>query len=86
MLTEIRMTLHRTKGLSKNNLDISHPIFEPSLNLETAVVRKKDAYGIGVHGEIKKFVVTLWVMRHFFIVPGAQELAWTFVIQLRFLH
>jgi len=78
------MTLHRTKGPSKNNLDISHPIFEPSLNLETAVGRKKDAYGIGVHGEIKKFVATLWVMRHFFIVPG--ELAWTFVIQLRFLH
>ncbi len=33
--------------------------------------RKKDAYGMGVHGEIKKFVVTLGVMRHFFIVRGA---------------
>jgi len=26
---------------------------------------------MGVPGEIKKFVVTLWVMRHFFIVRGA---------------
>jgi len=26
---------------------------------------------IGVHGEIKKFVVTSVVMRHFFILPGA---------------
>jgi len=26
---------------------------------------------MGVHGEIKKFVATLWVMRHFFIVRGA---------------
>jgi len=41
------------------------------LNLETAVGRKKDVYGIGVHGEIKKFVVTVWVMRHFLIVRGA---------------
>jgi len=41
------------------------------LTLETAVGRKKDAEGIGVRGEIKKFVVTLWVMRHFFIVRGA---------------
>jgi len=40
-------------------------------NLEAAVGRKKDAYGIGVHGEIKKFVVTLRVMRHFFILLGA---------------
>jgi hypothetical protein len=24
-----------------------------------------------VHGEIKKFVVNLWVMRHFFILRGA---------------
>jgi hypothetical protein len=36
-----------------------------------AVGRKKDAQGIGVHGEIKKFVVTLVVMRHFFILLGA---------------
>jgi hypothetical protein len=42
-----------------------------SFNLETAVGRKKDAQGIGVHREIKKFVVTLLVMRHFFIVRGA---------------
>ncbi len=41
------------------------------LTLETAVGRKKDAEGISVRGEIKKFVVTLWVMRHFFIVRGA---------------
>ena len=40
------------------------------LNLETAVGRKKAAQGIGVHDEIKKFVATLWVMRHFFIVRG----------------
>ncbi len=26
---------------------------------------------IGVHGEIKKFVVTSVVMRHFYILPGA---------------
>jgi hypothetical protein len=24
-----------------------------------------------VHGEIKKFVATVWVMRHFFILQGA---------------
>jgi len=42
-----------------------------TLNLKTAVGRKKDAYGIGVHSEIKKFVVTLLVMRHFFILLGA---------------
>jgi len=41
------------------------------LNLETAVGRKKDAQGIGGNREIKKFVVTLWVMRHFLIVRGA---------------
>ncbi len=56
------------------------------LTLEAAVGRKKDAEGIGVHGEIKKFVVTLWVMRHFLLCRVHQELAWTFVIQLRFLH
>jgi len=55
------------------------------LNLETAVGRKKDAYGIGVHGAIKKFVITLWVMRHFLLCEVRQELAWTFVIQPRFL-
>jgi len=42
-----------------------------SFNLETVVGRKKDAQGIGVHREIKKFVVTLLVMRHFAIVRGA---------------
>jgi len=36
-----------------------------------AVGSKKDAQGIGVHGEVKKFVVTLVVMRHFFILRGA---------------
>jgi len=41
------------------------------INLEMAVGRKKDTKGIGVPGEIKKCVVTLWVMRHFFIVRGA---------------
>ncbi len=46
---------------------------EYALNLETAVGRNQDAQGIGVHGEIKKFVVTLWVMRHFFIVRGASR-------------
>ena len=34
-------------------------ILEVWLNLEAAVGRKKDAQGIGVPGEIKKFVVTL---------------------------
>ena len=29
-----------------------------------------DHTGIDVHGEIKKFVVTLWVMRHVFIGRG----------------
>ncbi len=41
------------------------------MNLETAVGRKKDVSDIGVHGEIKKIVVTSVVMRHFFILPGA---------------
>ncbi len=41
------------------------------MNLETAIGRKKDAYGIGVPGEIKKFVVTVLVMRHFLILRGA---------------
>ncbi len=41
------------------------------INLETAVEREKDAEGFGVRGEIKKFVVTFWVMRHFFILQGA---------------
>jgi len=36
------------------------------LNQETADGRNKDAEGIGVPSEIQKFVVTLWVMRHFF--------------------
>ena len=45
----------------------SHTIF----NLETAVGRKKAVGAIGVHGEIKKVVVTLVVIRHFFILPGA---------------
>ncbi len=39
--------------------------------LETAVGRKKDVYEIGVHGEIKKVVVTSVVMRLFFILRGA---------------
>jgi hypothetical protein len=38
-----------------------------------------------VYGEIKKFVVTFWVMRHFLFCEVRQELAWTFMIQLRFL-
>jgi len=43
----------------------------PVLNLETAVGCKNDAYGgIGVHGAIKKFVVTVLVMRHVFIFRG----------------
>ncbi len=40
------------------------------LNLETAVGRKTNVEDIGVPGEIKKFVVTSVVMRHFFILPG----------------
>jgi hypothetical protein len=28
-------------------------------------------YAIGVHGEIKKVVVTSVMMKHFFILPGA---------------
>ncbi len=40
-------------------------------NLETAVGHKKDVKDIGVHGEIKKVVVTSVVMRQFFILPGA---------------
>jgi len=48
------------------------PVFpQPELNLKAAVGRKKDAKDIGVHGEIKKFVATLWVMNQFFIVRGA---------------
>jgi hypothetical protein len=30
-------------------------------------------------------MVTFWVMRHFLFCKVRQELAWTFVIQLRFL-
>jgi len=41
------------------------------VNLGTAVGRKTNVEDIGVPGEIKKFVVTSWVMRHFFILPGA---------------
>ena len=40
-------------------------------NLETAVGHKKAVQAIGVHGEIQKVVVTLVVMRHFCILPGA---------------
>ena len=32
---------------------------------------KKDVYDIDVHGEIQKVVVTLVVIRHFCILPGA---------------
>ncbi len=53
--------------------------------LETAVGRKKDVYDIGVHGEIQKVVVTSVVMRLFLFCQVRQELARTFVIQLRFL-
>lgn len=42
-----------------------------TLNLERAVGRKKAVEAIGVPGEIKKVVVTLVVMRHFFILLGA---------------
>ncbi len=41
------------------------------LNLETAVGRKTNVEDIGVPGEIKEFVVTSVVMRHFFSLPGA---------------
>jgi len=40
---------------------------------------------IGVHGGIKKGVVTLVVMRHFLLCQMRQELARTFVIQLPLL-
>ena len=39
--------------------------------LETAVGRKKDAEAIGVNSEIKNFVVTFGVIRHFVIGRGA---------------
>jgi hypothetical protein len=39
--------------------------------LENAAGREKDAQDIGVHSEIKKFVVTLLVMRSFLILLGA---------------
>ncbi|MDA0738879.1 MAG: hypothetical protein O3A59_08010 [Nitrospirae bacterium] len=42
-------------------------------NLETAVGRKKAVQAIGVHGEIQKGVVTLVVMSHFWILPGASR-------------
>ena len=58
-------------GASRGCADFRDPTAVFRLNLETAVGCKKDAYGMGVHGEIKKFVVTLGVMRHFFIVRGA---------------
>jgi len=38
---------------------------------ETAVGHKKAVQTIGVHGERQKVVVTLVVMRHFCILPGA---------------
>ena len=44
-----------------------------SFNLETAVGRKKAVQAIGVHGEIQKGVVTLVVMSHFWILPGASR-------------
>ncbi len=66
-------------------MDFCDPTAVFRLNLETAGGRKKDAYGIGGHGEIKKFVGTLGVMRHFLLCEVRQELAETFVIQLRFL-
>ncbi len=56
-----------------------------SVNLETAVGRKKDVQDIGVHGEIKNVVVTSVVMRLFLFCQVRQELARTFVIQLLFL-
>jgi hypothetical protein len=43
----------------------------PSIILETAVEREKAVQDIYVHREFKKLVVTLWVMRHFFILQGA---------------
>ena len=41
--------------------------------LQCLTIGKADPPEIGVHGEIKKFVVTLWVMRHFFILQGASR-------------
>jgi len=55
------------------------------LNLETAVGRKTNVEDIGVPGEIKTFVVTSVVMRHFFILSGAPRACADFVIQLPFL-
>ncbi len=40
------------------------------VNLGTAVGRKTNVEDMGVPSEIKKFVVTSGVMRHFFILPG----------------
>ncbi len=45
----------------------------PFFNLETVVGRKKDAQGIGAHSEIKKFVVTLWVMRVLSQIPNRDQ-------------
>jgi len=45
-------------GAARGCADFRDPTAVFRLNLEAAVGRKKDAYGMGVHGEIKKFVVT----------------------------
>ena len=44
-----------------------------TLNLETAVGREKDVQDIDVHGEFKKSVVTLLVMRTFLNLSGASR-------------
>ncbi len=53
-------------GASRGCADFRDTTAVFRLNLKAAVGRKKDAEGIGVHGEIKNFVVTFWVMRYFF--------------------
>ncbi len=44
----------RTKDLRENNLDISHPIFGPSLNLEAAVGSQKSAQALGAPRSLSK--------------------------------
>ena len=58
---------------SHKSIHQSFPDFSPihSFNLETAVGRKKDPQGIGVHREREKVEVTLVVMRHFSVLRGA---------------
>jgi hypothetical protein len=59
--------------LSKNNVNMSQPIFGPSLNLKTAVECEKAVQAIDVHREWKNCVVTFWVMSQFLHFLGASR-------------